>query len=215
MDTWFTYVKPKYKRALDKWNKETGGGDGTPASFVDFCGKDKWLVWIFLHDCDANFLLANNASGRIPNHLQLEAGFDTATMSDITEDDSSWKIKDFEKQLKEIKDDNSSFNNLTSLLNDYMRAKMTGSNKKRGKEKELTEEEEDKDEKDENSPTKMSYDCCLMRANYHRKQILNLAEDDTIDDEIKGQCTETLKARRKQFLMAAIEKESNKRSKTS
>ena len=73
--TWEEYIRPKYKKALDKWNKDTGGGDGTPASFIDFCGSDRWLVWIFCKDLEANFLLANNAGGRMPKHLQVESGF--------------------------------------------------------------------------------------------------------------------------------------------
>ena len=45
--TWEDYTRPKYKKALDRWNKDTGGGDGTPASFVDYCGSDRWLVFLF------------------------------------------------------------------------------------------------------------------------------------------------------------------------
>jgi len=43
-DTSFTHIRPRCKRALDKWNKETGGGDGTQAAFVHFCGNERWLV---------------------------------------------------------------------------------------------------------------------------------------------------------------------------
>ena len=74
-ETWECYVRPKYKKALDKWNKDTGGGDGTPESFIDFCAGDRWLVFIFCMDHDANFLLAGNAGGRMPAHLQFESGF--------------------------------------------------------------------------------------------------------------------------------------------
>jgi hypothetical protein len=73
--TWTDYVRPKYKRALEKWNKDTGGGDGEPTCFVDFCASDRWLVLLFLKDLEANFLLANHAGGRMPEHLQLEGGF--------------------------------------------------------------------------------------------------------------------------------------------
>jgi hypothetical protein len=45
--TWIDYVRPKYKKALDRWNKETGGGDGTALSFIDYCGGDKWLSVVF------------------------------------------------------------------------------------------------------------------------------------------------------------------------
>ena len=48
--TWTEYIHPKYKKALDKWNKDTGGGDGTPNAFIDFCSGDRWLIWIFLID---------------------------------------------------------------------------------------------------------------------------------------------------------------------
>jgi hypothetical protein len=73
--TWDEYIKPKYKKALDKWNKSTGGGDGSPTSFINFCGNDRWLVWLFCRDLETNFLLASSAGGRMPSHLQVEAGF--------------------------------------------------------------------------------------------------------------------------------------------
>jgi hypothetical protein len=81
--TWEEYIRPKYKKALDKWNKDTGGGDGTPTSFINFCAGDRWLVWLFCKDLEANFLLANSAGGRMPKHLQVESGFED--MSQMTE----------------------------------------------------------------------------------------------------------------------------------
>jgi hypothetical protein len=74
--TWEDYLRPKYKKALDKWNKDTGGGDGNPTHFIDFCAGNRWLVYLFCKDSDTNFLLASNAGGRMPRHLQLESGFD-------------------------------------------------------------------------------------------------------------------------------------------
>jgi hypothetical protein len=82
--TWDDYLKPRYKRALDKWNKDTGGGDGTPSSFIDYCGGDRWLVYLFCKDIEANFLLASSAGGRMPRHLQIESGF-TEDVSCITD----------------------------------------------------------------------------------------------------------------------------------
>jgi hypothetical protein len=32
--TWKDNLRPKYKKGIDKWNKNTGGGDGTPPSFI-------------------------------------------------------------------------------------------------------------------------------------------------------------------------------------
>ena len=82
--TWDEYLRPKYKKALDKWNKDTGGGDGTPTSFINFCGGDRWLVYLFCKDLEANFLLASNAGGRMPKHLQVESGFseDVSSLGD-------------------------------------------------------------------------------------------------------------------------------------
>jgi hypothetical protein len=61
--TWDEYVKPKYKKALDRWNKDTGGGDGTAPSFIEYCAGDRWLVYLFCKDEQSNFLLANSAGG--------------------------------------------------------------------------------------------------------------------------------------------------------
>ena len=90
MDTWKIYVKKRYKLALDRWNKETGGGNGQPWSFVNYCDKDsRWLVAIFLKDVDANYLLATSAGGRMPNHLQMECGFTASLEVSSLEDSSS------------------------------------------------------------------------------------------------------------------------------
>ena len=76
LDTWKLYIKKKYKVALDRWNKTTGGGSGAPWTFVNYCDQDaRWLVMVFLLDSACNFLLASNAGGRMPNHMQMELGF--------------------------------------------------------------------------------------------------------------------------------------------
>ena len=76
----------KYKIVLDHWNKETGGGNGEPYSFVDYCDRDaRWLVVVFLKDLEANFLLASNAGGRMPGHLQQESGFNDDDVSSFGE----------------------------------------------------------------------------------------------------------------------------------
>jgi hypothetical protein len=66
---------------LDRWNKQAGGGDGTPVSFIDYCAGDRWLVYLFCKDHQANFLLAGNAGGRMPHHLQFESGFNNQSSS--------------------------------------------------------------------------------------------------------------------------------------
>lgn len=127
--TWDEYVKPKYKHALDKWNEDTGGGDGTPPSFVNFCDNHRWLVWIFCKDIKTNFLLGSNAGGRMPAHLQVEPGFDidvngdnVSSLGDTTpsaskrrvnlEDDLSY-IK--RKQAKQDKIDDAMLNVLNMI----------------------------------------------------------------------------------------------------
>lgn len=88
LDTWKQYVRRKYKEALDRWNKDTGGGNGQAWSFVNYCDKEgRWLVAVFLKDKETNFLLAANAGGRMPNYLQMECGFEP--VQDISSLDGS------------------------------------------------------------------------------------------------------------------------------
>jgi hypothetical protein len=84
LDTWRTYVKRKYKSALDRWNKNTGNGAGHAWSFVNYCEQDsRWLVMVFLQDIKANYLLASNAGGRMPTRLQIECGFASEEVSSL------------------------------------------------------------------------------------------------------------------------------------
>lgn len=99
--TWEDYVRPKYKKALDKWNKDTGGGDGSPTAFIDFCGTDRWLVWLFCKDMECNFLLACSAGGRMPRHLQVESGF-TEEMSSLGDDTTNNTTNKIETQVTAI-----------------------------------------------------------------------------------------------------------------
>jgi hypothetical protein len=55
LSTWKTYIKPKYKLAISRWDKLTGGGCCEPHEFSNFCGNNKWLVWIYFMDKEANF----------------------------------------------------------------------------------------------------------------------------------------------------------------
>ena len=159
-DTWLTYVKPWYKKALDKWNKDTGGGDGAPLSFIDFCKNDRWLVWIFLNNYDASFLLANNTSGQMSNHMHLEPGFDNTTISDIMDDNSKSalasckKMKAFEKQLSEIKDSNDGITDLTMVIVECFQSKMTPK----------PSADASKEEESDVTPVRLSYNECLKRA---------------------------------------------------
>jgi hypothetical protein len=113
-ETWDTYIRKKYKDALDKWNKQTGGGKGTPTAFQNYCGGDKWLVWLFCVDYDTNFLLASSAGGMMPEGLQLESGFEVDVddgeqegVSDIEGSTVSSSARSSQKKKKKRKNDES------------------------------------------------------------------------------------------------------------
>jgi hypothetical protein len=74
MSTWEEYTKPKYKEALSRWNKETGGGDGTLPSFADYASAP-WLAWVFCLDSEFDYVLASFSEGRVPKHLDSEGGW--------------------------------------------------------------------------------------------------------------------------------------------
>ena len=120
-ETWETYVRKHYKAALDKWNKDTGGGDGSLSSFANFCGSYQWLVWIFILDSDTNFLLANNAGGRMPRHLTFEPGFeDISAITDGSPEGSSSalgkRIASAEDDLVEAKKHREGISSMLSLI---------------------------------------------------------------------------------------------------
>jgi hypothetical protein len=125
-DTWESYVRPKYKKALDKWNKETGGGDGSPSSFIDYCAGDRWLVWIFCKDIDANFLLAGNAAGRMPNHLQFEAGFtidDSSSSLTASDFNGSAKKRVLESEIESAKKQKQELKETMDSVRSYLQNK--------------------------------------------------------------------------------------------
>jgi hypothetical protein len=123
--TWEEYLRPKYKKALDRWNKDTGGGDGTPLSFIDFCGGDRWLLYLFCKDIDANFLLANNAGGRIPRHLQVESGFneDVSSLGEDVSGSASKRVVALEDELSEYKKQRKEISGAMDKLVGYLDSK--------------------------------------------------------------------------------------------
>jgi hypothetical protein len=46
--------------------------------FSNFCEANRWLVWIYLMDIEADFLLFSNAKGKPPAHVGKEAGFSSS-----------------------------------------------------------------------------------------------------------------------------------------
>jgi hypothetical protein len=124
MDTWKVYIKRKYKTALDRWNKETGGGNGQSWSFINYCDKDaRWLVVVFLRDVEANYLLASNAGGRMPTHLQMECTIvgpqELSSLDSSTSNQQQRKKRamiDAEKETKQLKSDISSVVTMISCM---------------------------------------------------------------------------------------------------
>ena len=87
MATWEEYTKPKYKEALARWNKETGGGDGTLPSFAKYACAS-WLAWVFCLDSEFDFLLASCSEGRVPKHMSNEGGWVDPLPIDNDNDDA-------------------------------------------------------------------------------------------------------------------------------
>ena len=76
LETWKKYTRPKYKKALGKWYKETGGGNRNSDNFVNYCGSDTWLSAVYAIDETTHFMLASEANGRPPSFMVQEAGFE-------------------------------------------------------------------------------------------------------------------------------------------
>lgn len=121
-DTWEQYTKPKYKKALNKWNKETGGGDGTAPSFINYCAKgDRWLVWLFCIDKDTNFLIGSSCGGRMPRYLQMESGFVGEEVSSL--DESSKKELLLEEELDAARKQREELKQTTQEVRRYLHKK--------------------------------------------------------------------------------------------
>lgn len=120
LDTWKVYIRRKYKLALDRWNKDTGGGNGQSWTFANFCEKDcRWLVAVFLQDKEANFVLAHNAGGRMPTHLQIECGrTGSPKISSSEESDNRARMTTKKRALLEASNDTKKLkNNLNNAAN--------------------------------------------------------------------------------------------------
>jgi len=119
--TWEEYIRPRYKKALDRWNKDTGGGDGSAASFIDYCAGDRWLAWVFCKDIEANFLLASGTAGRMPRHLQLEPGFVDDGLSSLSSSSNlRTQQNEVEDELLESKKTRKRFVATLNKVDDYL-----------------------------------------------------------------------------------------------
>lgn len=178
---WDDCVKPKHKKALDKWNEDTGGGDGSPTEFHKFCGADAWLVWVFCKDLDANFLLAQSAAGRMPRHLQIEGGFQE-DVSSLGEDGGSGSGKrhklmeeEFDEAKKQRHQMRSALTELTGIL-------------KRKKDDETVTGDEDPADKSPEQVTK------------HSRWLTDEKLLDSVSPATKEACTATVRRKRKEAL---------------
>lgn len=87
--TWEECARPEHKKALDRSNEDIVGGDDTPTSFIDHCTGDRWLVWLFREDFEANFPLACSAGSHKPKRVQIESGFGDEELSSLGKDASA------------------------------------------------------------------------------------------------------------------------------
>ena len=73
MQTWNNYLRPRYRKFLKKWNKETGGGSRTLECVPNYTNDGKvnspWLLWAYYLGSKHEFLLANNTSGTVPGFV--------------------------------------------------------------------------------------------------------------------------------------------------
>jgi hypothetical protein len=180
--TWDDYLKPKYKRALDKWNKDTGGGDGTPSSFIDYCGGDRWLVYLFCKDIEANFLLASSAGGRMPRHLQVESGF-TEEVSCITDahTSSAGKRADIEDEIDQVKRHRARIENTLERVCSYVESK--------------------------NGVTDDPVDGYISKVDEYSKKLQDLSTLETFSPDSKALYVKTLQKKRKRLLKKMDEEE--------
>jgi hypothetical protein len=124
--TWDEYIKPKYKQALDQWNKDTGGGGGHPTEFFNFTGGDCWLVWVFCLDKDAHFLLANSAGGRMPRHMQMEAGFEEeidSSVTDMSEHTSTTKRNRIKNAIDSVQEQQKDLSRVMDMVHSFLQKK--------------------------------------------------------------------------------------------
>jgi len=187
MDMLVNHVRPKCKKALDKWNKDAGGGDCKVTSFVDFMLNDCWLAWMFCLDCEQGFLLANDAGGGMPRHLNVEGGFDDP----VEVDDQSPMEKKLEAELSASKEQRKELAQLTTLVGNLIQLKM---------EKPGVASTECR-----RTPVNPSIECCFKRAGSYEKHLKQLETKTDMPDAMKNQMRRVLKKRHLDFYNRGIE----------
>lgn len=157
----FNYFKDKYRKALSKWNKDTGGGDGTPASFENYCENDYFLAYIYLLDLPAGHLLASSITGAVPNHLRCESGGYSLEEAVLARDDVPATMKkQVQVQLNDLNDSRQQVQKLFGKFEELLDVKVK---------QQQQEQQQTKTQKIEDSPT--TFDACLNKVTeLERKQ---------------------------------------------
>ena len=102
LETWKKYIRPKYKKSLGKWYKETGGGNRKSENFVNYCGADRWIAAVYAIDETTDFLLASGANGRPPSFMVQEAGFEHDDFPGEKESEEERKIPAIKKRKEKL-----------------------------------------------------------------------------------------------------------------
>jgi hypothetical protein len=98
-ETWSKMIKPKYTNAIKRWTGETGGGDGHPWNFQDYCGNEKWLAIVYMID-DANDGILSSGIGIVPTTLKNESS-DRAPLVAVAS--ATPRLRALEENAKDIK----------------------------------------------------------------------------------------------------------------
>ena len=195
MDTWFQHVKPKYRHALNKRNKDTGGGSGEVHEFINYCNHDRWLAWIFALDYEASFLLAASTCGQMPARLQMESGWDDL-VSELDGPDEDGKSRAGSSAASAAKSDKSStvnrqeknLSDLNQLIGQLVQNQSAAT-------------------KCPDAPENPSFHFCMERAAYYREEIKQVAEDSTLTPDTKGVTLRMLGRKKKRLYKLAEEAE--------
>ena len=128
--TWEDYLRPKYRKVLERWFSTTGGGSGLIENFQDYCKNERWLTYVFMIDAEMNFLLASNAQTLVPDELCNESGYYKKARNDSDGDvpadrksgagTSSMKAK-INGALKSLEDNQATIANCLTLMTWMMR----------------------------------------------------------------------------------------------
>jgi hypothetical protein len=176
LQTWTKYVKPKLKKALVKWYKETGGGSRDPENFVNYCSGDKWIAGIYAMDVQSDFILSSEANGRPPSFVRLEAGFegDAAAADDPSFETPQQDAKARKAELEStLKDGSKNLSTLLTVMTDSMK-------KRKG----------------------LSHLDAIHKINERKRE---LEDDDDFDDELKEQMLASMKRMKQSYAKQMIE----------